>query len=49
MCRTQKNIMISASIALELENGDPTFSSYSSCPSRLPSVATDDKKQFFNA
>ena len=46
MCRTQKNIMISASIALELENGDPTFSSYSSCPSS-PSVATDDKIKFF--
>jgi len=45
--RTQKRKIIFESIALELENGDPTFSSYSSCPSS-PSVETDDKKQFFN-
>ena len=46
MGRTQKHIMTFASIALELENGDPTFSSYSSCPSS-PSVATDDKTTVF--
>ena len=37
--------MIFAGITLKLENVGLTFSSFKPCPS-LPSVATDDRKQF---
>ena len=38
-------LLISVDIALKLDKIEPTFPGFNPCPS-LPSVATEDRKQF---